>query len=173
MDLFIDNKSGAPIYDQIYNQIKDQIIQGALQPDEAMPSIRGLARDLRISVITTKRAYDGKRFGNFTHFKDGVDDAQKVRGFAGACVVFTFAAAGTPAIGAYDEPAARNQSFGHGGDDFVIFAAALRGDRMRQKGDALGADIGKINVEFDKAGFTGGLCSMRSGHFSKAVHFLI
>lgn len=58
MDLFIDNKSGAPIYDQIYNQIKDQIIQGALQPDEAMPSIRGLARDLRISVITTKRAYE-------------------------------------------------------------------------------------------------------------------
>ena len=52
MDLFIDNKSGAPIYDQIYTQIKDQIIQGA------MPSIRGLARDLRISVITTKRAYD-------------------------------------------------------------------------------------------------------------------
>ena len=45
MDLFIDNKSGAPIYDQIYTQIKDQIIQGALQPDEAMPSIRGLARD--------------------------------------------------------------------------------------------------------------------------------
>ena len=58
MDLFIDNKSGAPIYDQIYTQIKDQIIQGALQPDEAMPSIRGLARDLRISVITTKRAYE-------------------------------------------------------------------------------------------------------------------
>ena len=57
MELYIDNKSGAPIYDQIYNQIKDQIIQGALQPDEAMPSIRGLARDLRISVITTKRAY--------------------------------------------------------------------------------------------------------------------
>ena len=57
MELFIDNKSGAPIYDQIYSQIKDQIIQGALQPDEAMPSIRGLARDLRISVITTKRAY--------------------------------------------------------------------------------------------------------------------
>lgn len=58
MELYIDNKSGAPIYDQIYTQIKDQIIQGALQPDEAMPSIRGLARDLRISVITTKRAYE-------------------------------------------------------------------------------------------------------------------
>ena len=56
MELFINNKSGAPIYDQIYNQIKQQIISGALQPDEAMPSIRGLARDLRISVITTKRA---------------------------------------------------------------------------------------------------------------------
>ena len=52
MELFINNKSGAPIYDQIYNQIKQQIISGALQPDEAMPSIRGLARDLRISVIT-------------------------------------------------------------------------------------------------------------------------
>lgn len=58
MELFINNKSGAPIYDQIYTQIKDQIIQGALQQDEAMPSIRGLARDLRISVITTKRAYE-------------------------------------------------------------------------------------------------------------------
>ena len=58
MELFINNKSGAPIYDQIYNQIKQQIISGALQPDEAMPSIRGLARDLRISVITTKRAYE-------------------------------------------------------------------------------------------------------------------
>ena len=58
MELFINNKSGAPIYDQIYNQIKQQIISGALQPDEAMPSIRGLARDLRISVITTKRASD-------------------------------------------------------------------------------------------------------------------
>ena len=50
MELFINNKSGAPIYDQIYSQIKQQIISGALQPDEAMPSIRGLARDLRISV---------------------------------------------------------------------------------------------------------------------------
>ena len=58
MTVLIDNKSSLPIYDQIYSQIKAQIISGALQPDEAMPSIRGLARDLRISVITTKRAYD-------------------------------------------------------------------------------------------------------------------
>mgnify|MGYP002675394557 CR=1 FL=1 len=54
MNLFIDNKSGAPIYEQLYTQIKNQILSGELQPEEAMPSIRGLARDLRISVITTK-----------------------------------------------------------------------------------------------------------------------
>ena len=58
MNIFIDNKSGAPIYDQIYSQIKNQIISGALAENEALPSIRGLARDLRISFITTKRAYD-------------------------------------------------------------------------------------------------------------------
>ena len=58
MNIFIDNKSGAPIYDQIYSQIKNQIISGALNEDEALPSIRNLAKDLRISVITTKRAYD-------------------------------------------------------------------------------------------------------------------
>lgn len=58
MHIFIDNKSSAPIYEQIYTQIKEQIMSGALQEDEALPSIRGLAKDLRISFITTKRAYD-------------------------------------------------------------------------------------------------------------------
>ena len=58
MNIYIDNKSGAPIYDQIFSQIKSQIISGALEEDEALPSIRNLAKDLRISVITTKRAYD-------------------------------------------------------------------------------------------------------------------
>lgn len=58
MHIFIDNKSGTPIYDQIYTQIKDQIIGGELTEDEPLPSIRNLAKDLRISVITTKRAYD-------------------------------------------------------------------------------------------------------------------
>lgn len=58
MNIFIDNKSGAPIYDQIFNQIKNQIISGALKEDEALPSIRNLAKDLKISVVTTKRAYD-------------------------------------------------------------------------------------------------------------------
>ncbi len=58
MHIFIDNKSGSPIYEQIYSQIKAQIINGTLKEDEALPSIRNLAKDLRISVITTKRAYD-------------------------------------------------------------------------------------------------------------------
>lgn len=58
MKILIDNKSGAPIYDQIYSQVKSQIISGDLREDEALPSIRSLAKDLRISVITTKRAYE-------------------------------------------------------------------------------------------------------------------
>lgn len=58
MNIFIDNKSGKPIYEQIYSQIKEQIISGALKEDEMLPSIRGLAKDLRISFITTKRAYE-------------------------------------------------------------------------------------------------------------------
>lgn len=58
MNIYIDNKSGLPIYDQIYSQIKSQIMNGSLMEDEALPSIRNLAKDLRISVITTKRAYD-------------------------------------------------------------------------------------------------------------------
>ena len=58
MQLLIDNKSGTSIYEQIYTQIKDQIIGGALGKDDPLPSIRNLAKDLRISVITTKRAYE-------------------------------------------------------------------------------------------------------------------
>lgn len=58
MNIFIDNKNGTLIYDQIYSQIKNQIISGALKENELLPSIRGLAKDLHISFITTKRAYD-------------------------------------------------------------------------------------------------------------------
>ena len=58
MTILIDNKSDAPIYDQIYSQIKNQIISGELKENEMLPSIRGLAKDLRISFITTTRAYD-------------------------------------------------------------------------------------------------------------------
>lgn len=58
MELIIRNTTNQPIYDQIYSQIKAQIIAGKLSPGEALPSIRALAKDLRISVITTKRAYE-------------------------------------------------------------------------------------------------------------------
>ena len=58
MELIIRNTVNQPIYDQICTQIKAQIIAGLLQPGDPLPSIRALAKDLRISVITTKRAYD-------------------------------------------------------------------------------------------------------------------
>lgn len=58
MNIMISNATDKPIYDQIYTQIKNAILNGALQPGEGLPSIRTLAKDLRVSVITTKRAYD-------------------------------------------------------------------------------------------------------------------
>lgn len=58
MNILIDNKCGTPIYDQIYTQVKSQIIGGILLEDEMLPSIRSLARDLRVSFITAKRAYE-------------------------------------------------------------------------------------------------------------------
>ena len=58
MNLIISNASGKPIYEQIYTQIKNCILTGELSPGDALPSIRALAKDLRISVITTTRAYD-------------------------------------------------------------------------------------------------------------------
>ena len=58
MDIIISNSSGQPIYEQICRQIKGAVATGRLKPGEALPSIRALARDLRISVITTKRAYE-------------------------------------------------------------------------------------------------------------------
>ena len=58
MNLIISNSSGQPIYEQICQQIKQLIQTGRLTPGQALPSIRLLAKDLRISVITTKRAYE-------------------------------------------------------------------------------------------------------------------
>ena len=68
MQLYIDNRSGAPIYDQIYSQIKDAILSGQVTEGEALPSIRALAKDLRISVITTKRAYDELEAAGFHNY---------------------------------------------------------------------------------------------------------
>ncbi len=58
MDIILSNSSGKPIYEQIADQIKEQIMSGALAAGDALPSMRLLAKDLRISVITTKRAYE-------------------------------------------------------------------------------------------------------------------
>ena len=71
MLILIDNKSGAPIYDQIFTQIKGHILSGELTQDEALPSIRGLAKDLRISVITTKRAYEELERAGFIYTVPG------------------------------------------------------------------------------------------------------
>lgn len=57
MDIIISNSSSKPIYKQITSQIKDQIMAGNLVAGEQLPSIRALANSLRVSVITTKRAY--------------------------------------------------------------------------------------------------------------------
>ena len=58
MDMILSNSSGKPIYEQIADQVKEQIMTGALEAGDALPSMRLLAKELRISVITTKRAYE-------------------------------------------------------------------------------------------------------------------
>ena len=58
MDIILSNSSGKPIYEQIADQVREQILSGALSVGDALPSMRVLAKELRISVITTKRAYE-------------------------------------------------------------------------------------------------------------------
>ena len=58
MDIILTHAGGQPIYDQIVSQVKAQILSGKLKEGDALPSLRALAKDLRISVITTKRAYE-------------------------------------------------------------------------------------------------------------------
>lgn len=58
MDIIISNSSGVPIYEQIEEQIKSQIMSGELVEGDVLPSIRVLAKELKISIITTKRAYE-------------------------------------------------------------------------------------------------------------------
>ena len=58
MDILISNRDGRPIYEQIESQLKALILSGKLAEGEALPSMRLLAKELRISVITTKRAYE-------------------------------------------------------------------------------------------------------------------
>ena len=71
MNIQISNASNDPIYLQIKNQIKSAIISGKLKPEEQLPSIRYLAKELRISVITTKRAYDELEIEGFVNSVQG------------------------------------------------------------------------------------------------------
>lgn len=67
MNILISNVGDKPIYEQIFTQIRNQILSGALAPGQALPSIRTLARDLRVSVITTRRAYEELEKGGYIH----------------------------------------------------------------------------------------------------------
>lgn len=58
MNININNSSTVPLYEQIQNQIKVQILNSLLRPGEGLPSIRNLAKELKVSIITTKRAYE-------------------------------------------------------------------------------------------------------------------
>ena len=58
MNIIISNSSAVPLYEQIQNQIKSQILSGDLSSEELLPSIRSLAKELKVSIITTKRAYE-------------------------------------------------------------------------------------------------------------------
>ena len=58
MHLYISNSGEQPIYEQITSQIKNHILSGELTPGEALPSLRLLAKELRVSIISTKRAYE-------------------------------------------------------------------------------------------------------------------
>ena len=79
MNIFISNSGEQPIYEQITGQIKEMILRGALKGGDALPSMRGLAKGLHISVITTKRAYEELERDGFIHTMVGkgsfVDDA--------------------------------------------------------------------------------------------------
>lgn len=71
MDILISNSCGSPIYQQIYDQIKVAILSGELREGDMLPSIRALAKDLRISVITTKRAYEELEQGGYIYTAAG------------------------------------------------------------------------------------------------------
>lgn len=71
MKILISNSNKQPIYEQISFQLKEQIIKGELAKDELLPSIRNLAKELQVSVITTKRAYEELERDGFIHTVQG------------------------------------------------------------------------------------------------------
>ena len=71
MNVIVSNASDRPIYEQIYLQLKGAILRGELRAGDALPSIRALAKDMRISVITTKRAFDDLERDGFIYTVQG------------------------------------------------------------------------------------------------------
>ena len=71
MNVIVSNASDRPIYEQIYAQIKSAILRGECKAGDALPSIRALAKELRISVITTKRAFDDLERDGFIYSVQG------------------------------------------------------------------------------------------------------
>lgn len=84
MNIYISNTTGKSLYEQIYDQIKSKILDGELKEGEPLPTIRGLAKDLRISVITTARAYTELEKDGFIYSVVGKGSfvAEKSREFA-------------------------------------------------------------------------------------------
>lgn len=66
MKIIINNSSMQPIYEQLIDQIKDMIIKGELKENDILPSVRSLAKDLKISALTVKKAYDNLEGAGFT-----------------------------------------------------------------------------------------------------------
>ena len=66
MNIIINSSSMVPIYEQIVESVKKSIASGELKPEEALPSVRGLARELKISALTVKKAYEKKGYKVFT-----------------------------------------------------------------------------------------------------------
>ncbi|HEY4537117.1 MAG TPA: GntR family transcriptional regulator, partial [Erysipelothrix sp.] len=71
MKIIIDQKNSIPIYEQIYNQIRDCIVDGTLKKHDKLPSIRLLAKELEVSVITSKRAYEDLEKDSFIYSVPG------------------------------------------------------------------------------------------------------
>ena len=82
MNIFIQSKGGTPIYEQIATQIKEAILAGKLNKDDALPSIRALSADIKVSVITTKKAYEELEKEKMIYSVPGkgffVDDADNI-----------------------------------------------------------------------------------------------
>lgn len=120
MNIILSNVDGTPIYEQIARQIKAKIVGGELQPGEALPSMRLLAKDLRISVITTKRAYEELE-------REGFIISQTGRGsFVAPIGVELLREEQLRRVEAHLEEAAKAAHLGNlGRDEFLEIAAAV------------------------------------------------